>query len=46
MYETEQNNLANEYYLTTNPESKEKILNKRINKILNMKVKHIKGENG
>lgn len=44
MYETEQNSLANEYYLTTNPESKEKILNKRINSAIEYEGKHIKGE--
>ena len=44
MYETEQNSLANEYYLTTNPESKEKILNKRINSAIEYESKHIKGE--
>jgi hypothetical protein len=44
MYETEQNSLANEHYLATNPESKKKILNKRINSAIEYENKHLKGE--
>ena len=44
MYETEQNTLANEHYLATNPEIKKKILNKRINSAIEYENKHLKGK--